>query len=211
LIWWILMFGYEPIGSPGHHDECRFGCGVSFVDGNRSLAKRATGLASPIAVLTIISLTLLAGICTAVIHPGGDGSSIVAACSLDCERYTISLGDTNYNEASDSTDFAYTVSVGNGTCGMQSWYLSAGSCLNATDILSASPAPWQFTEIENQSGGRAVMFDAGIESPGAGKPDRSRIYSLTLAGNWSGKTAPVEASIVTTGGRCSKNVMGPSC
>ncbi len=62
------MFGYEPIVSPGHHDECRCGCRASFVDGNRSLAKRATGLASPIVVLTIISLTLLAGICTAVIH-----------------------------------------------------------------------------------------------------------------------------------------------
>jgi hypothetical protein len=205
------MFGYEQIRTPGHHCECRFGCGGFFVDSNRSLAKRVTGLTSSIVVLMIISLTLLAGICSAVIHPDGEGSAIVAACSLDCERYTISLSDTNYNEASNSTDFAYAVSVGNGTCGMQSWFLSAGGCFSATDILSASPAPWEFIETEDQSGAQAIMFEAGIESPGAGKPDRSRIYSLTLAGNWSGKTAPVEASIVTTGGRCLKNVIGPSC
>lgn len=211
LLWWILMLGYEQIESPGHHDECRFGCGASFVDGNLSLAKRATRLALPIVVLMIISLELLVGICTAVIHPGGEASEIISECFLDCDRYTISLVDKNYNEASDSTDFAYTVSVGNGTCGMQSWYLSAGGCLNATDILSASPAPWEFIKVEDQFGAQAIMFDAGIESPGAGKPDRSRVYSLTLAGNWSGKTAPVEASIVTTGGRCSKNAMGPSC
>jgi hypothetical protein len=94
---------------------------------------------------------------------------------------------------------------------MQNWFLVIGSCLNAKDILSASPAPWKFIEVEDQPGVRAIIFDTGIQSPGAGKPDRSRIYSLELAGNWSGKTAPVEAAIVTIGGRCSKNVMGPSC
>jgi hypothetical protein len=201
------MFGYGLIESLGHHDEYRCGCRASFLDGNRALAKQVTWLA----FLLIISLTLFAGICTAVIQLDGGGSASVLACSLNCDRYAISLGDINYNEASDSTDFAYTVSVGNGTCGMQSWFLVAGGCLNATNILSASPAPWEFIEIEDQPGVRAIVFDTGIESPEAGKPDRSRIYSLKLAGNWSGKTAPVEAAIVTIGGKCSQNVMGPSC
>lgn len=181
------------------------------MDGNRSLAKRAKWLVSPIIILIIVSLTLSSGICTAVIQIDGEGSESVDACSLDCEKYTISLDDTNYNESSDSTDFAYSVSVGNGTCGMQSWFIVAGGCLNAKDIISVSPAPWEFIEIEDQPGVRAIMFDAGIESPGAGKPDRSRVYSLELAGNWSRKTAPVEATIVTIGGKCSKSVMGPNC
>jgi hypothetical protein len=205
------MFGYERIESQRHNDECRRGFSASFVNGNRSLAKRVKWLDSSIVILLIISLTLSLEICTAVIQIDGEGSPSVDICSLDCGKYTISLGDANYNESSDSTDFAYTVSVGNGTCGMQSWFLIASGCLNATDILSASPAPWEFIRIEDQSGVRAIMFEAGIESPGAGKPDRSRIYYLTLAGDWSGKTAPIEASIVTIDGRCSKNVMGPSC
>lgn len=205
------MFGYELIESPGHNNKCRCGCKDSFVDGIRSLAKRAKWLVSPIIILIIVSLTLSSETCTAVIQIDGDESESVDACSLDCEKYTISLDDTNYNESSDSTDFAYSVSVGNGTCGMQSWFIVAGGCLNAKDIISASPAPWEFIEIEDRPGVQAIMFDAGIESPGAGRPDRSRVYSLELAGNWSRKTAPVEAAIVTISGKCSKNVMGPSC
>ncbi|MCK9566157.1 MAG: hypothetical protein M0Q43_08930 [Methanothrix sp.] len=204
------MFGYGLIESLGHHDECRCGCRVFVVDSNSSLAKRVTWLVSLI-ILLVISLTLFAGICTAVIHPDGEGSASVVACSLNCDRYTISPGGANYDEATDSTDFSYTVSVGNGTCGMQNWLLFAGGCLNATDILSAGPVPWEFIGIEDQTGMQAIKFDTGIESPDAGKPDRSRIYSLKLAGNWSGKTAPVEAAIVTSGGRCLQNVIGPSC
>jgi hypothetical protein len=68
------MFGYEMIESLEHHDECRCGCKASFANGNRSLAKRVTWLASPIVILLIISLTLFLGICTAVIHPEGDES-----------------------------------------------------------------------------------------------------------------------------------------
>jgi hypothetical protein len=205
------MFRYEMIESLEHHDECRCGCKASFAIGNRPLAKRVTRLASPFVILLIISLILFLGICTAVINPEGEESASVATCSLNCEKYTISLGNANYYEATNSTDFAYTVSVGNDTCGMQNWFLVIGGCLNAKDILSASPDPWEFIEVEDKPGVRAIMFDTGIQSPGAGKPDRSRIYSLELAGNWSGKTAPVEAAIVTIGGRCSKNVMGPSC
>jgi hypothetical protein len=173
-------------------------------------------LISPILILLVFSLMLFVGICAAMIDPAGEASpgiersSDLELCPLNCEIYKISLDNASYNETTNSTNFAYTVLVGNGACSIESLFIDFGRCLNPKDILSASPATWDSVEMMDRSGAY-IKFDTSIDPPGIADSARSMIYSFELAGNWSEKLAPITADFVTAGGICSKDIMGPDC
>jgi hypothetical protein len=179
--------------------------------------EQLNGLISPIIIILVFSLMFFVGICAATIDPASEASpgiersSDLELCPLNCELYKISPDNAIYNETTNSTNFAYTVSVGNSTCSLENWFLVLGCSLDPKDILSASPAPWEFFETADQSVVYVIKFDTGIETPRVGDPAGSMIYSFELSGNWSGKMALITADIITRGGICSKEVKGPDC
>ena len=140
---------------------------------------------------------------------GIEGSSDIELCPLNCQMYRITLDNASYNETKNSTNFAYKVSVGNGTCRIESLLIDFGRCLNPKEILSAGPAPWDSVELMDS--GAQIKFDTNIEPSGTTDPARSMIYSFELAGNRSEKLALIKADFVTAGGICSKDIMGPDC
>ena len=195
-------------------DECRYERRPSLGDGVGLSMGQLKGSTIPILILSVFSLMLFIGICLAVIDPSGDGSidgeisSSIEVCPLNCERYKISLDNASYNETTNSTNLTYTISVGNGSCGLESWFLSLGRSLNPEDIFSASPDPWELVEMTDQSGVYVINFKTSIEPPMAGDPDRPMVYLLEIAGNWSEKIASNTAGIITSSGICSKDIRG---
>ncbi|MDM7935315.1 MAG: hypothetical protein QUS08_08015 [Methanothrix sp.] len=130
-----------------------------------------------------------------------------AACSVDCNKYSITLKGTTTE--GDSTLFTYGVTVQSGTCGLSHWVLSLPACASEGQILEAGPGGWEYgTWKYGKKTIHGIKFDTGLEQPKAGSATKE--YYLRLAGpywNADQGTAILKAST----GTCEMEIESPSC
>lgn len=163
-------------------------------------------LATACSLLSYLAIGLT-GISSAVLQPSPAGE-----CAMSAEKYSISLDGFGYDNASNSTNFRYLISIRPETCGLDSMTLYLKNCIKESDILSVSPTAWELIQPDPKSGQSGIKTYANIEPIPAGESDMQSYFILELRGKWSAEETPASNALISYSGKTiMKTVRGPSC